>query len=314
MTRTKAMLLGGMAAFLAATANGQAPGQGGARPASPGQTVVALGSIQWLEESEVSALREGVIKSMEFRVGARVSEGTVIGSLHDELAKLSVLKAEVQARAEGPYKEAKAQLDLAVANRARLENLVRRAPGSVTKEELDKSDAEIQVSDARITSAKEQTEIAKAELDLQRRVVEEHLVKAPFSGVITERLKDPGEAVRANEPVVHLGRTDKLEFTGYLPLETALTIQPGMAVDLVPIIEGADLPIEHQRFRGKVTSISQQATVLRGTEVQVRAEIDNPPQADSRLELRQGLKAEMTIYLEGGGPARVSANTLPAAR
>ncbi len=82
----------------------------GARPParSTGETLVVDGQIDWLEKSDVSALREGVIKTIEFQVGDRVKADEPIGYLHDEAAKLAVAKAEVAATSTGAIKKAEA--------------------------------------------------------------------------------------------------------------------------------------------------------------------------------------------------------------
>ena len=61
-----------------------------------------------------------------------------------------------------------------------------------------------------INEAKEQRELAKAELDLAKQALEEHTIIAPFDGIVIKRMKNPGESVRANEAVVQLGNLDKL--------------------------------------------------------------------------------------------------------
>ena len=150
-----------------------------------------------------------------------------------------------------------------------------------------------------IQTAKEGKALAEADYALAVQSRKEHHILAPFDGVITDRMKNPGESVRANEPVVRLGRTNKLRFVGWIPLETAYRIKGNEVIDVRPVIDGSDLAIEQKKFRGKVTDVSHEVNAVRTTEVRVLGEIDNPDNPEHpELELRQGMKAEMTIYLD----------------
>ena len=266
-------------------------------PGGRGQTVVVGGAIDWVEKSDVAALKEGVIKEIEFQVGRTVKEGEAIGYLHDEIAALTAAKAELAAKNVGEISKAQAQYDLAVTELSRLKNLNKKG-AYASPSEVSKALAEVAVADALQLIAQETKKINEADYALAKRALKEHTIVAPFSGVITDRMKNPGESVRSNEAVVRLGRTDKMRFVGWVPLEVAIRIKGNELVDVRPMVEGSDLAIEQQKFRGKVTSVSREVNAVRSTEVQVLAEIENPKNPDQpELELRQGMKAEMTIYL-----------------
>jgi len=270
----------------------------GARPA--GETLVVTGTdnggtIDWIERSAVSALREGVIDQMELQVGMEVQKGKTIGRLHDETARLTVAKAQVAASNVAAKEKGKAQKDLAVAKLARMRRLEGRNTGGVSfvsREEIETGEAEVKVAAALILEAEENQKLAQADLDLARQALQEHTITAPFDGIIVERMKNPGESVRANEAVVQLGKVDKVRFYGYLPLETAYRIRLGMTVDVTPIAEDG-LPVSKKRFRGKITFVGPELVPVRN-QVQIFADITN----NTAKELLPGLKANMTIYLD----------------
>lgn len=309
-SRKTLALAGGFVAALTAVslAQGQNPKTGrpaGAATDGNSNTVVVGGTIAWLEESDLSAKREGVIKQIEFRIGKRVEEGQEIGSLYDDIARLTVAKAKIAATNVGEIEKGKAQVAYSYAAMARLKRL--KAKGEfVSVDELEKGEAEVKVAEAGLKVAIETQALAKAELDLAVQTQLEHRIVAPFSGLITELKKHAGEAVRANEAVVHLCRTDKLRFVGYVPIEAAFRIRPNDVVEVRPTIEGSDLPIEKLVFHGKVTSIDPEVVPQRSNHVRVLAEVDNPPNDEhSNLVLRKGMKADMTIYLNGATPNAV---------
>ncbi len=306
-----AMLAAGVVAAFSAASLAQGPRSAPVPSSESSNTLVVAGTLDWLERSDVSALREGVIKQIEFQVGMRVQSGQEIGSLHDEMARLTVEKQKIVAESNGTIAKAKAQKQLATATLARLQRLDKIRKGYVSEDEMAKAEAEVNVADAMIQEAMEKQAADKADYDLALRTLEEHRVLAPFTGIITERMKNPGEAVRANEAVVRLGKTDKFRFVGWVPLESAQRIREGDLIQFHPTVEGSDLPIERKVFTGKISSVSREVSTVRNTEARVLAEIDNPPDTEHpELELFQGMKGEVTIYLNGSTP-RVADNQSP---
>ena len=64
-----------------------------------------LARLEWIEKSEVAAFREGVIETMELRIGMPVKKNGVIGVLHHEIAELTVKKNQLQAEGHCPRRE-----------------------------------------------------------------------------------------------------------------------------------------------------------------------------------------------------------------
>ena len=276
--------------------------------ASANEPLVVSGLIEWIDKSDVSALTEGVIKQIELREGMTVAEDGTIGSLHSEKAELTVAKARVAAEGKGGLAKAEAQRELAYAVLARLMRLNAIKAGYASKEEVNKAEAEVKVGEAQVVDAQDNQKLAKAELDLAQEALREHTITAPFAGTILKVLKHPGETVKANEAVVRMGKVDKLRFYGTFPVENLGRIRPGMVVDVRPTVEDADVPIEHKRFRGQVKSIGQEVNSIGTTDVEVYAEVFN----NQAKDLRPGLKAEMTVYLNDAAVPAPPADMLPA--
>jgi RND family efflux transporter MFP subunit len=289
----------GAVSLVAIAQDGPTPGGS----ADQSRQIVVNGSIDWIEVSSVSALREGILESIEHTVGREVKKGDEIGKLHSEIAELTEAKAKIAAKNTGEIRKAEAQYTLAVAQVGRIQRLKKRGAGNVSLDEEEKAAADLSVAEAAKISASEQQSLAKADHDLALQTLKEHKIIAPFDGVITDKMKNPGESVRSNEAVVRIGRTNKLRFVGWIPLETAMRLKGNEVIDVRPVIEGSDLRVEDEKFRGKLTAISHEINAVRGSEVQVLAEIDNPPRPDHpELQLRQGMKADMIIYLDPAAP------------
>src|SRR5262245_66301715 len=80
-------------------------------PASGVATLVLdeLATIDWIEKSDVAALREGVIDKMELKIGMPVLDKGLIGTLHKEAAELTVAKSQVLVDSTGAIEKGKAQ-------------------------------------------------------------------------------------------------------------------------------------------------------------------------------------------------------------
>jgi RND family efflux transporter MFP subunit len=309
LTKKAAAMAAGLFAALSVVTLAQNAAPAPRSPGASAETLVLdeLATLEWIELADVAALREGVIENVELWPGMTVARGGIIGTLHKETAALSVEKAEVAAAAVAAEEKALAQRALALAVVATNKRLNQRDPNMVSKEEQLKAEAEVNVADAAAREAVEQRNLAKAEVKLAKQALEEHIIKAPFGGVVYDRIKNPGESVRANEAVVKLGNLDRLRAWSYVPLEYAYRVKEGQVVEIQPRLQGtrgAHLPIEQKRFRGKITFVDPKIQPVAETAVRIFAEFENKDH-----ELRPGLKAVMTIYLtpDGAAPANVNA-------
>lgn len=311
--KAAALAAGFLTALTVATlAQNAAPAPRGTR--APSETLVLdeLAILEWIERADVAALREGVIQTVELWPGMPVKKDGEIGRLHMETAELTVAKAEVASKAHAAEEKARAQQQLALSVVATNVRLNKRDPNMVSKEEMLKAEAEVNVATAMIQEAIEQRKLAEAELNLALQLVKEHTISAPFDGIVYDRLKNPGESVRANEAVVRLGNLDRLRAWSYVPLEYAYRVEVGQIVEIQPRLQGsrgAQLPIEQKRFRGKITFVDPQIQPVAETAVRIYAEFENRDH-----ELRPGLKAVMTIQLtpDGSAPASVPPPTVGA--
>jgi RND family efflux transporter MFP subunit len=264
---------------------------------NPGVQAVVLeelARVDWIVKSDVAALREGVIEKMELQIGMPVKKNGEIGSLHHEIAELTVTKNKLQAEAKAPEEKAKAQKDVALSVVARNVRLNDHKAGMVSAEDVAKAEGDLKVAEAQIQEALENRSIAVAELALAKRTLVEHTIVAPFDGIVLSRKKNPGESVRANEAVVVLGDLSRLSAEAYVPLDYAYRVKEGQVVEIQPRIKagrGEPLPIEKKRFRGKITFVDPQIQPVAETAVRIRAEFDNPG------ELRPGLMVQMTVFV-----------------
>ncbi len=120
-----AALSAGCLMLLSVAALAQSGGRA-APPANPAVQALVLDEparIDWIEKSDVAALREGVIETMELQIGMPVKKGGTIGALHNKIAELTVAKTKLQAQQTAPEEKAKAQKKVALSVVARNKRL-----------------------------------------------------------------------------------------------------------------------------------------------------------------------------------------------
>ena len=315
LTRKAIALSLGLGTILTAATIAQSP-----KPGSPAdnQLVIEDATVDWFQKSDISALREGIIDRMELRIGKEVGKkGDVIGYLHKEVADLAVEEAKIQAEGQGAIMKADAQKKLAMAVVLRNKSLADKGPNFISREEVQKGEAELAVSDAALREANDTLKLARAKLKSAERAAEEHIIRAPFPGQILEEFKHEGESVSAREPVVRLGNLDTVRVWAYIPIEYAYRVKPGNEISIQVRLGSSRSgrhPIEQKQFRGVVSSVDQSIQPIAETAVRIYADLDNPEH-----ELKPGLKATMTIALKPEGsvsyasPSPVKqASTLPS--
>lgn len=181
------------------------------------QYVPAVGSFRARQITKIGPRVAGRVEAVEVREGDLVRKGQVLVRLDARFFEI----AEQQARASldaarGALASAQAELAEKRREMERQLEVFRRNAGSPK----ERDDAISAFERAQGAVSEKQGRLAEAEQRLAYAVEErkETLILAPYDGVITERLVDPGEPVSAN-PVTHLL---EIQEVGVLYLEFSL--------------------------------------------------------------------------------------------
>jgi RND family efflux transporter MFP subunit len=129
----------------------------------------------------------------------------------------------------------------------------------------------------------------RAELEIARQQLTDTSVRAPFDGVVQQRLTSMGEFVAAGSPVLVLVRVDPLRLRAEVPERLASQIRTGQKVRL-------SLDGDTNSYAGSLQRISP-ALDERTRMLTVEAEIPNPG------HLRPGAFAKAAIVVEAAAPA-----------
>lgn len=168
--------------------------QGGRASAASGSVLDASGYVVARRQATVSSKVTGKVVEINFEEGQRVQQGDVLARLDDInlVAQLELSKAQIeQARAQ--LAELRVSLANAERDAARNRDLV--AKKLVPQSSADNADTLVAQYQARIASTEQGVRVAERQLAVTARNLDDTVVRAPFSGVITVKNAQPGEMI-----------------------------------------------------------------------------------------------------------------------
>lgn len=207
-------ILAGAGAIAAAQAQ-----PGGAAPVEIDQariiamapTMQVAGTVLSRSDAQLSAEVDGRVIDIA-EVGERFSAGDVLARIEDTALKLRAdeLKAEITS--------AEARLKFLDAELTRYQSLAESRLASKTQIDQTRSDRDIAQSDL---------EIARSRLAQVQDQIERTRIRAPFDGVVAQRLVQAGERVSVGTPVMRIYDPNHLEVVARAPLSYYRYVQPG---------------------------------------------------------------------------------------
>ena len=168
--------------------------QGGRAAGGSGSVLDASGYVVARRQATVSSKVTGKVVEINFEEGQRVKEGDVLARLDDTnlVAQLELGKSQIeQARAQ--LAELRVSLANAERDAARNRDLV--AKKLVPQSSADNADTLVAQYQARIASTEQGVRVAGRQLAVTARNLDDTVVRAPFSGVITVKNAQPGEMI-----------------------------------------------------------------------------------------------------------------------
>ncbi len=263
----------------------------------------------------------GFLKDITVDVGSYVKAGQTIATLEipemeAELAQSASERLRTEAelpRTQAEIARAEANLRLATVAHNRLVAAAKAEPGIVAQQEIDEALARQQAAQAQLTSIRAGLQVdqqriltAKAAEQRTKTMAAYKVITAPFAGVITKRLADPGAMVQvgaSSQPVVRLADLSRLRLAVTAPESLVPMIRQGQPVDIY-------VSSLNQTFRGTVARLSRDVLADSRT-MEVEVDVPNPgntltpgmyAEVVMNLERRQeGLTVPVTAIINGGG-------------
>lgn len=235
------------------------------------------GSLKAFNSAAVKARVAGELQGLTVREGDVVKAGQVVARVDPTELQSRVRQAQEQADS------ARSQIDIAQRQFDNNKALVDQ--GFISRTALD-------TSANNLTAAQANHKAALAAVDVARKSLDDTVLRAPISGVVSLRAAQPGERVGVDAKVIEIVDLSRLELEATLSAADSVAVRVGQQAMLQ--IEGNAQPVAARVVRINPSAQAGSRSVL------VYLGLD-------RVEgLRQGLFAQGTL-----GTARTSAVAVP---
>ena len=292
-------------------------------------TIAANGTIQPKQSTNVSPKTSGRLKSLTVQEGDSVQQGQILAYMDDSDLRGQLLTAQGQlaasqanlqklvagnrpqeiAQTTAQLKNAEATLRQAESDLQRNQQLYN--VGAISAQALDTARTTRDTAQASVEQAQQTTALSQAgnrqedidqaraqvtqsqgSLETIQTQVNDAVIRAPFSGIVTTRYADPGDFVA---PATSASETSSATSSSILSLASTYEVEANVAERDIskikigqPVIIKADAYAD-QTFTGKVVQIAAQATVTTNvTSFKVKVSI----LSDSKHLLRPGMNVD----------------------
>ncbi|PJI97609.1 RND family efflux transporter MFP subunit [Acidovorax sp. 69] len=247
--------------------------------------VPVTGSLRAVDSAMVKARVGGELQGLAVREGDSVKAGQEVARIDPTEARARLRQAQQQADA------AKSQVD--INQRQYTNNRALVDQGFISATALVTSQASLEAAQSSYQAAVSATDVARKALD-------DTVLKSPISGLVAQRLAQPGERVAIDARIIEVVDLSRLELEALLSPADSVAVRVGQKAQLV--VEGISAPVP-----ATVVRINPSAQVGSRT-VPVYLRVD---QTQAEAPLRQGLFVQGTLDT---GRADVLAVPLDAVR
>ena len=229
------------------------------------QTFEAGGVIKARTTAQLSARIAAELRELKVQPGDRVRQGQIVAVLDDrdlaaERARAHASVSAAQggaASAEAERESAEARLALARATHQRIEQL--REKNSATPQELDRTAAELRMAEAGVGAARARAAAAAASVIAAQAAgrgaevaASFSTIAAPFDGLVTNRLLEPGNMASPGTPLLTIETTDGFRLEVQIDAARARSVDIGDTAAIE--IEGQD---EADTMTGRVVEVAR---------------------------------------------------------
>ena len=190
------------------------------------------GSLKAVNSALVKARAAGELQGLTVREGDPVKAGQLLARIDATEYSARVKQAQEQADS------AKAQIDIAQRQYDNNKALVDQ--GFISRTALD-------TSLNTLHAAQSNHKAALASVDMTRKTLDDTLLRAPITGVVSQRLAQPGERLAIDARVIEIVDLSRLELEATMTAADSVGVRVGQGALLQ--IEGSTRPIQAQVVR-----------------------------------------------------------------
>lgn len=247
----------------------------------PGATPL-VGMTRPFREAVLGTVFQGRIQQFFVEEGGFVHADDPISELDNAVQQTRVRIAQAEAESSLQVDLTQTRFDHAQREYDRLSRLYGDA--SASSKELTDADAALRMRRLEFEIAKFDLQVARLQLEREKRTLEQFTIRAPFSGYVLERLKQVGESVDLDEGVVRMAQLDPLLVVVDCPLDRrsgftvgdAVRVEPlspeygkrtGVVRFVSPVADGGS-----QTFRVKIAVENPEGAWIAGMKVEIHAD------------------------------------------
>ncbi len=182
-----------------------------------GNVIAWPGAIKSRSVARIAPKFSGRILEVKVNAGDSVKQGDIVAVLDK-----SDLEAAFQ-EAQSALNAARAQAAQAIADEKRIKKLF--SQGAATRQNYDAIIAQARSARAMVNQALGRVKRIRANLN-------ENILKAPFDGIVSERLQEPGDMGLPGVAVVVIQKADDLRAEAAIPTHCAKRIHLGMKINV----------------------------------------------------------------------------------
>jgi membrane fusion protein (multidrug efflux system) len=174
-----------------------------------------IGTVFYKEVSNVASEVSGLVEEVRFEEGQRLKKGQVLIKLGSD-----ILSKQLSATL-ATYEQALSELEIARIEFKRREKLFESK--SISEQSYDENRFRVKGIGKRVSALK--AEVERIEIELQKKKI-----RAPFDGIVINRLVDRGEWLAEGATVATLAKDDMVDIVANISEEFVPFIQVGMPV------------------------------------------------------------------------------------
>jgi membrane fusion protein, multidrug efflux system len=232
------------------------------------ETLKLSGTIKAYDDITISAEEGGTIKEWKVEKGRRVSKGTVLALINDDIVKPGFDAALAQ------YKSSQ-----------------------LTFEKQQKVYGEEAISEWQLKTAEYNRDAAAAQSDLMKSRWDHTRITSPVGGILDERYVDTGEMAGPGMPVARVVNISEVKVRTEVPERYAGTIHPGTEIDLTV------LAYPGETFSGTISYVGSTINADNRT-FPVEARVANgklrlKPEMIAKVEIAQANRNDALLLDEG---------------
>lgn len=195
-----------------------------------GNTAIFIGTLNYKETSNIASIRQGVVDKIYFNVGDYVKKGQYLLSLDSDL-----VDKELKAR-EAKIMEAQFQIQKISNELNRYKKLYES--NSVALQQYENLEFDLKSKESSIESL-------RADFDLFLKQKEKMTIKAPFSGVMIEKLVNVGEWVSSGKAVALIINSNEPRIIVHVPEN----------INFIKLKDKVKVKIENKDYEGIISAI-----------------------------------------------------------